>query len=80
MAAEQNEGGNVPAHDENADGHANKQRGQYTYITQVFGGQVQGVGAECFHKSTIHRTEQNEPEDQQHLKFFKVQHEQLNRK
>ncbi len=50
------------------------------HIAQVFGRQVSGICAECLHESTIHRAEQYEPEDQQHLEFLEVQQNQLNRK
>jgi len=70
MPAEQNKGGNIPAHNKHANGQAHKQGSQHAHIAQVFGRQVQRIGAEWFHKSAIHRAEQYKPEDKQHLKFL----------
>jgi hypothetical protein len=77
MAAEQNKRGNIPAHDEYADGHAYKNACYGIYVSQVFGRQVQRVGAEAFHEGAIDRAEQDKPEYEQHLEFFQVKQHQL---
>lgn len=80
MPAEKNKCGDIPAHDENADGNAYNGSADGIHITHVFRGQVEGVCTKALHECTIHGTEENKPEDQQYLELLEVKQEQLQRK
>jgi hypothetical protein len=77
VPAEENKGGNVPAHDKHPDGGPYKSGAQRIYITQVFGRQVQGFGTKAFHKGTVGNAEKEEPENQHQLVAPKMQKQQL---
>lgn len=78
VPAEQNEGGNVPAHDKYTDGHAHDGRANGIDIAQVLGSQEQGLGTKTFHEAAIHNTKEQEPKQEQRLVLSKMQEQQLN--
>ena len=67
MFAEQNKGGDIPAHDKHTDGSTYYRIADGIYIAKVFRGKEEGIGPEGFHEWTVHGTEQDKPEQQQHL-------------
>ena len=62
MFAEQNEGGDVPAHNKHRYRGTHDREAHGIYITEVFRGQEKRIGPECFHKTAADRTEHHEPE------------------
>ena len=77
MPAEQNKTADVPAHDKHTNGYADNGGADSIYIAKVFRRQVQGIRAECFHKRTVYRAEQDKPEKQEHLVFPEMQKQQV---
>ncbi len=78
MPAKKDEGGNVPTHNKNTNRHTHDRKADGRYISQVLRRQEQSIGSKTFHKSTIHHAEHDEPKDQQHLVFAKMQEDELN--
>ena len=62
MAAENNEGGNVPTHDEHAERHPHDGGSHGIDIPQVFRSKIEGIGPKAMHESAVDRTEKNKPE------------------
>src|SRR5215213_3857740 len=79
MPAEQNEGGDVPAHDKYPEGYAYYCRADGIHLSQVFRRQEKRVGAKGLHERPVHRTEKQEPEQQEHLEFLQMKDHQLHR-
>ena len=79
MAAEQDESSDVPAHDEDAGGHAYEGRAERADGPQVFRRKEEGRGAVAAHEATIQSTDQYPPEYQQYLVPSEFQQQQLNR-
>ena len=77
MPAKQNEGGDVPAHDKNANGHAHNGGADRVHITEVFRCEKKGIGAKAFHEATVHHAEHQHPEKQKDLVFSKMKKKQL---
>lgn len=67
MFTEENKAGDIPAHDKHADGATYNGITDGVHITQVFGGEEQGIGSKRLHERTVHSTEQDEPEQQEYL-------------
>ncbi len=78
MFAEQNKSGDVPAHDENSNGHSHNGKTDGSNIAQIFRCKKQSIGAKAFHKATVCYAEHQKPKDQQHLVFAKMQEDELN--
>ncbi len=74
----QDEGGDVPAHDENAQCHPYNGAAPDVYITQVFRREEQTIGAVGFHETAVDGTAKQVPEQEQHLYFPEMKNEQLN--
>ena len=73
MFAEQDEGGDIPAHNEHADRGSDNRGTEWIHVAEVFPCEVQWVGTKGFHKGSVHRTEQDEPEKKQDLVFPEMQ-------
>jgi hypothetical protein len=69
MTAEQDEGGNVPAHDKHTDGYAHDGRRNGIGIAEIFRGQEEGIRTKTFHETAVHHTEHQDPENEQNLVF-----------
>ena len=78
MPAEKNEGGNVPAHDKDANGNSHDGGSKSIYISQVFRPQEKRFGAKAFHEATTYYRKKEDPEYQQHLVFSEMQEKELN--
>jgi len=77
IAAEQNECGNMPAHDKHAHGNTHNRKTYGRDISKIFRSEVQRIRAEAFHEHAIHSTKENKPEYKQHLVSPEVQENQL---
>src|ERR1700733_14385070 len=62
VPAEENECGNVPAHDEHSNGNAYDRKTYGAYIPEVFRRQVKRIGTKIFHEHPIDNTKKNKPE------------------
>ena len=80
MAAEQNEGGNIPAHDEHANGHTHDGSTDGVHIAKIFRSQEQRIGTKAFHEAAVYHAEHDDPECKQHLVLPEMQEDQLYRK
>jgi hypothetical protein len=78
VPAEQNERGNIPAHNKNTNGHSHNSKTDGSNITQIFWRQEQSISTETFHKHAVHHTKHDEPKDQQYLVFSEMQKDELN--
>ena len=63
MTTEQNEAGNIPAHNKHSDRNTNYARAKSIYISKIFRRQVKWIGTKAFHESAIDSTKQNKPEN-----------------
>ena len=72
VAAKQDKSGDVPAHDEDRHCCTHKRCAEKVHIPKVFRRQVEWIDAECFHKRAVNRTEEDEPEYDQHLEFAEM--------
>ena len=77
MTAEQDKGGDVPAHDKHAYGHAHDGSADGIDIPQVFRSQEEGIGPEVFHERAVHYAEHDHPEEQEYLVFPEMKEKQL---
>jgi hypothetical protein len=78
VLAEQNKGGNVPAHDKNTNGHSNDGKTYGAYVSQIFRSEKQSIGAIAFHKAAVCHCKHQKPEDQQYLVLAEMQEDELN--
>ena len=77
MLTEQDESGNIPTHDENANRHSHNGKADGRNIPQVLWRKEQGIGTKAFHEATVDDTKHEEPEKQDELILSKVEEDQL---
>ncbi len=73
MTAEEDKGGDVPAHDKDPRSHSHNCKAGGAHRPQVFRGKKTGIRPIAFHKSAVHRTEKDKPEYQQDLELLYMQ-------
>ena len=67
IAAEQDKGGDVPAHNKHSNRDANNSKTDSRRVPKIFGGKVKGVGPKTFHEQAINRAKKHKPEYEQNL-------------
>ena len=80
MPAEQNECGDVPAHDKYTDRHAHDGATEGICISKIFRCEEKCISTITFHKAAVDYTEHKNPENEKHLVFAKMKKQELDRK
>ena len=65
MPGKEDEGRDIPAHDEDPGGQAHDGGAHGAHISEIFGGKEKRIGAIGPHESPVQGAEEDQPEDQQ---------------